>query len=98
KANKIAGGKCADCLRQMVSMALKTSDRKNAIQAASQLSELATTPAERADAESLQGQVILATAGNRPKLDQLADADKVLKAAIADNPKNPTPYYVDGMV
>jgi thiol-disulfide isomerase/thioredoxin len=98
KANKTAGGKCADCLRQMVVMALKAGQHRDALEATAQLSELATTPAERAAAESLQGQVILAAAGNKPKPDQLAAADKALKSAIADDPKDPTPYFVDGVV
>ena len=98
KANKIAGGKCADCLRQMAVVALKAGNHKDAIEATAQLSELAATPADRSAAESLQGQVILAAAGNKPKPDQLAAADKALKAAMADDPKDPTPHYVDGVV
>ncbi len=98
KANKIAGGKCADCLRQMTVMALKTGNDKDAIQAAAQLSELATSPVDRAAAESLQGQAILAAAGDKPKPDQLAAADKVLQSAMADDPKDPTPHFLDGLV
>ena len=98
KANKIADGKCADCLRQMAIMALKAAKDKEAIEAAAQLSTLATTSMDRAAAESLEGQAILAAAGNKPKPDQLAAADKVLKSAMTDDPKDPTPHFLDGVV
>lgn len=98
KANKIAGGKCGDCLRQIVTLESKMGDLKAAAEAAAELTTIAETPLEKSVAEALRGQVLYAQGGEKPKPAQLQEADQVLKAAIADDPQNVTALYVDGQV
>lgn len=98
KANKIAGGTCGDCLRQIATLETKVSDFKAAAEAAAELAAVAATPQEKSVAESLRGQIIYAQGGEKPKLAQLQQADQALKAAIADYPKNASALYVDGEI
>lgn len=98
KANKIAGGNCGDCLRQIVILDSKMGDFKAAAEAASELTTIAATPQEKSGAESMRGQAIYAQGGEKPKPAQLQEADQALKAAIADDPNNATARYVDGVV
>jgi thiol-disulfide isomerase/thioredoxin len=98
KANKIAAGKCGDCLRQIVNLESKMGDFKTAAEAAAELTAVAATAQEKSGAESLRGQALYAQGGEKPKPAQLQEADRALKAAIADDPKNATALYVDGQV
>jgi thiol-disulfide isomerase/thioredoxin len=98
KANKISGGKCAECLQQMNTLQMKMGSYKDAAVTAAELTAIATTPVERSNAESLRGQALYAQGGDKPKPAQLQETDEALKAAIADDPKNIAARYVDGMV
>jgi len=98
KANKISGGKCAECLRQMNTLQMKMGSYKDAAGTAAELTAIAATPVERSNAEALRGQALYAQGGDKPKPAQLEETDEVLKAAIADDPKNIVARYVEGMV
>jgi len=98
KANKIAGGKCAECLRQMDTLQMKMGSYKDAAGTAAELTAIAATPVERSNAEGLRGQALYAQGGDKPKPAQLQETDEALKAAIADDPKNLAAWYLEGMV
>ena len=98
KANKIAGGRCADCLHQVITLQMKMGDYKAAAGTAGELTAIAVTPLEKSAAEALQGQALYAQGGEKPKPTQLQDADQALRAAIADDPANVTALFVDGEV
>lgn len=98
KANKIAGGRCADCLSQIISVQTNMGDFKAAARTAAELVAIATTPTEKSTAEALLGQVLYFQGGEKPKPAQLQEADQALKSAIADDPTNSTAMYVDGEV
>lgn len=98
KANKISGGKCAECLRQMVTLQMKMGSCKDAAGTAAELAGIAETAVEKSDAEALRGQALYAQGGDKPKPAQLQATDEALKAAIADDPTNITARYFEGMV
>ena len=98
KANKIAGGKCAECLRQMVALQIKAGYYKDAAATAAELIAIADTTAEKSKAEALRGQALYEQAGEKPKPAQLQAADEMLKAAIADNPKSIAARFFEGTV
>jgi thiol-disulfide isomerase/thioredoxin len=96
KANKIAGGQCAECLRSLVDTQMADGAYKDAIASASALEALATTPGSKSVAEILRGRAILAQAGSKPKPAQLEAADAAFKEAIANYPKAAAAHYLDG--
>jgi thiol-disulfide isomerase/thioredoxin len=98
KANKIAAGKDAVCLKALLDLQMKTASYKDAIATTTALETLATTPSEKSTAESDRGYALYLQAGDKNKTDLLNAADAALKTAIADDPKNATALYLDGQV
>ena len=98
KANKIAGGKCAACLDQMITLDRKMGSYKDAAETAAELAAIAKTPVDKSIAEALRGEALYSQAGDKPKPAQLQAMDAVLKAALADYPKNLSARFIDGTV
>ncbi len=98
KANKIAEGKDAECLKQLLRLQMKTGAYKDATATASAQLALASTQEEKAIAETSRGQAFYMQAGEKGKTDMLQAADASLKAAMTDDPKNGNAHYIDGYV
>ena len=98
KANKIANGKDGACLRDLLDLQMKTGQFKDAATTASAFEAIATTPLEKSFAKTSRGQALYLQAGDHNKTDLLLAADAAFKSAIADYPKNPTAFYLDGRV
>jgi thiol-disulfide isomerase/thioredoxin len=98
KANKIAAGKDADCLRSLFALQMKSSLYKEAVATTVAFEAIATTPAEKSYAESSRGHALYLQAGDKNKPDLFKSADDAFKAAIADYPKNAAALYLDGLV
>jgi thiol-disulfide isomerase/thioredoxin len=98
KANKIAAGKDADCLRFLFSLQMKTGSFKDAAATSDELEAIAITPVDRSFAESSHGHALYLQAADKNKTDLLSAADVSFKAAIADYPKNAAALYLDGLV
>ena len=88
KANKIAGGRCVSCLESVYELQMGLGSYHDAAGTAAFLLPLATTPRARSMAESEQAQALVKQAGDKPKPEQLATAQTILAAALADYPKN----------
>jgi thiol-disulfide isomerase/thioredoxin len=97
KANKIAAGKDANCLKSMLDLQMKTGSYKDAVATTTALEALATTPAEKSKAASDRGYALYLEAGDK-KRDLLNSADAAFKAALVEDPKNATALYLDGHV
>jgi thiol-disulfide isomerase/thioredoxin len=97
KANKIAAGKDADCLKALLDLQMKTGSFKDAAATAGSLEALAVTPAEKSKAKSDRGHALYLEAGDK-KRDLLTEADAEFKAALVDYPKNASALYLDGQV
>ena len=98
KADKIAGGRCAECLRQIFAIQMKIGNYKDAAATAGELLTMADTPSDKSKAEVSRGHALYLEAGDKPKPAQLQAADDLLKAAIADDPKSITARFIDGTV
>ena len=98
KASKIAQGKDAACLNELFSLALKYGKYKDAADTALALQSIATTPIEKAHAETERGVALYRQAGDKDKGDLLNASDASFKAAIADDPHSVTALYIDGEV
>lgn len=98
KANKIAGGKCADCLQNIAELQMKMGSFKDAAASAAELAAIADNTLDKSEAEFLEGQALYSQGGEKPKPAQLQAADQALKAAIADYPKNLSARFCEGAV
>jgi len=98
KANKIAGGQCADCLTHMYNMQMVRGAYKDALASATASEALATTPLSKAIAAADRGEAMVSLAGTKPKPAQLEEAHVAFQVAIALYPKFPSALYADGKV
>ena len=98
KASKLAGGRDVPVLVEIYDVQIKTGQYKDAVQSASALAELLSSPKDKANAATRRGQALMLEAGDKNKPDLLAAADASFKAALADNPKDATAHYLDGRV
>jgi len=98
KANKIAGGKCTECIRQAIAAEMKWGAYKDAVKDADELIAHVENPTDKSTAEGLRGAALYAQGGDKPKPAQLEAAQQALQAAIADDPKNVPARYLCGTV
>lgn len=98
KANKIAGGQCAECLEGAYRMQMWQGEDKDAIATATALLALDTTPVAKSVHQAELGEALLAKAGKKPKPEQLDAAHAAFQQAISFYPKNVTAYFSDGKV
>jgi thiol-disulfide isomerase/thioredoxin len=98
KANKIAAGKDADCLKALYDLQIKVGSYKEAAATAASMEAVATTPIQKSKAESDRGYALLLEAGDKNRADPLNAAHAAFKAALVDNPKNATALFLDGRV
>ena len=98
KANKIAGGRCSQCLSSLYELQIGLGNYRDAAATAALELTLAATPRARSIAESDQAQALLRQAGDKPKPDQLAAAQTLLAAALTDYPKNNTARWSNACV
>jgi len=96
KANKLAGGKCMECLQGMYVSSMKIGEYKDALGASVQMEALSTQPKDKSAAAVYRGQAVLAQAGDKPKPAQLETAHAAFQEAITLNPKNANALFFDG--
>jgi len=96
KANKIAGGRCTECLQSMYQSQMMMGSYKDAIATTVALEGVVATPNSKAVAASERGQALLAQGGSKPKPAVLADAHAAFQQALALNPKSAAALYWDG--
>ncbi len=98
KANKIADGKDLETLNEIFTLQVSIGSYKDAVATASSLEAASNTPIQKSRAEANRGYALFLQAGEKNKPDLLNASDAALKAAIADDPKNATAFYLDGNV
>jgi thiol-disulfide isomerase/thioredoxin len=98
KANKIAGGKCMECLQGMYNAQMQTGEQKNAVGTAVLMVALAETPLDKSRAQYMRAQALLSQAGEKPKPAQLDAVEGALKEALATYPRNASALFLEGKV
>lgn len=98
KANKIAGGKCMECLLGLYTAQMELGSGKDAAATAAQMVELADTSLEKSRAHFCRAQALLAQAGDKPKPTQLDAVEGALKESLAAYPRNPGSLFMEGKV
>jgi len=96
KANKIAGGSCWDCLDGLYSAQFAEGDYKGAIETATKMEGLTSSPALKSIAEFRRGNAILAKGGDKPKPEVLQEAHGDFQEALTNYPKNLPAMFRDG--
>ena len=97
KANKIAGGKCIVCLTHLGDLYRQSGDNKHAAEAAAQLEQVVTLPADKATAAMLQGAALLREASQKNKRELFQQADAHFKQALHYQPDTAQALFLDGL-
>jgi peroxiredoxin len=99
KANNIARNQCVECLHQILHLQMDQSQWKDAIASATQLDLIAATDRkEKYFADSERGLALMHTNDDKPKPEQLKDADASLRAALEIAPKSKVVVFEEGRV
>jgi thiol-disulfide isomerase/thioredoxin len=98
KANKLAGGKCLECLQGLYDSLMKIGEVKDALAAAVQLENAATLPKDKSVAALDRGRALLAQGWDKPTPAQLQSTHAAFQQAIALNPKNASALFLDGKI
>lgn len=98
KANKLAEGKCMECLREEWKACVTGRDFKEASNAATAMEALAATPSAKSSAQYLHASALYLGAGDKPKPDKLEAVHSLLAEALGHYPKNASALYLDGQV
>jgi thiol-disulfide isomerase/thioredoxin len=96
KANKIAGNGCIDCLEQMIALDAKIAEWKDEVTAALTLEQAAIDPKDKYFAFVADGNALLHYNSDKPKPDQLKQADAAFQSALAIEPTSTMALYGDG--
>ncbi|MGC1782600.1 MAG: TlpA disulfide reductase family protein [Acidobacteriaceae bacterium] len=97
KANKLADGKCAECLRHLCDLYRKVNDNKRSVKAAGQLEQIVTSPEDKATAAVLQGAALLREGTEHKKQALFQQADAEFKQALVYQPDWAPAIFLDGM-
>jgi peroxiredoxin len=99
KANNIARNQCVECLHRIIYFQMDQSQWKDAIASATQLDLIAATDRkEKYFADSERGMALMHANDDKPKPEQLKDADASLRAALEIAPKSKVVVYEEGRV
>lgn len=98
KANKLAGGRCLQCLRALYSAQMSGGSFKDATSTASAVEAFAPNASTRSAALMWRASAMYAAAGEKPKPDKLDGVHAVLQEALTQDPKNAAALFLDGKV
>ena len=98
KANKIAGGKCMECLIGIIKADEALGEWKDAARYATEMDAAASTPADHSTAEMYLGHALVSQSGReKPKPELLDQAHAAFVKAAANDSTNTLALYLDGM-
>ena len=98
KANKIAGGKCWECLQGLYRTQMMVGSYKDAIATTEALEGIAERPSEKSVAFYYRGETLVAKAGDKAKPADLEAAHGAFQEAVTLYPKNAAAMFSDGKV
>jgi thiol-disulfide isomerase/thioredoxin len=98
KANKIAGGRCVECVAGMYKMQMKLGNYKDAIGTATEMEAMGTTPLVKSVAEFDRGRALMGKDGDKPKPEQLEAELQAYQQAVTLDPQNAAAIFSEGQV
>jgi peroxiredoxin len=98
KANKIAGGRCVECLAGLYGAQMMGGSYKDAIGTAKDMQAMAATPMVKSVAAYDRGRALMAKGGDKPKPEQLEEARAAFQDAIDLDAQNMAALFNNGEV
>ncbi len=98
KANKIAGGRCVECVAGVYAAQMMGGSYKDAIETAKEMEAMAATPMVKSVAAYDRGRAILGKGAEKVKPEQLEEARAAFAEAVELYPANLTAQFKEGVV
>ena len=98
KANKIAGGRCVECVAGVYKMQMMEGSYKDAIATAAEMEAMGTTPLVKSVADYDRGRALIAKDGEKAKPEQLEAQRAAFQAAVDAYPGNMAAVFNEGQV
>ena len=98
KANKIAGGRCVECVAGLYKMQMMGGSYADAVGTAREMQAMATTPMVRSVAAYDRGRALVAEGGDTPKPEQLEEDRAAFAEAVELYPANMAAAFSEGEV
>jgi thiol-disulfide isomerase/thioredoxin len=98
KANKIAGGRCVECVAGLYKMQMMDGSYKDAIGTAKEMEAMGSTPLVKSVAAYDRGRALMAKDGEKPKSEELEEARAVFQEAVDLYPQNMAAVFNLGQV
>ena len=98
KANKIAGGRCVECVEGLYDVQMMGGSYKDAMATAKQMEAMATTPMVKSVAAYDRGRAMVASGAEKLKPEQLEEARAAFQEAVDLYPANLAALFNDGVM
>jgi thiol-disulfide isomerase/thioredoxin len=97
-ANKIAGGRCVECVAGLYKMQMMDGSYEEAIGTATEMEGMGTTPLVKSVAAYNRGRAMVARDGDTPKPEQMEEARGAFQEAADLYPQNMAAVFSEGQV
>jgi thiol-disulfide isomerase/thioredoxin/Flp pilus assembly protein TadD len=97
-ANKVAGGKCVECVAGLYKMQMMDGSYRDAVGTAREMQAMAATPMVRSVAAYDRGRALVAKGGEKPKPEQLEEDRAAFQEAMDLYPANTAAAFSEGEV
>ena len=98
KANKIAGGRCVECVAGLYKVQMMEGSYKDAIATAVEMEAMGTTPLVKSVAAFDRGHALVARDGDKAKPEQLEEELAAFREAVTLYPQNMAAVFGEGQV
>jgi thiol-disulfide isomerase/thioredoxin len=98
KANKIAGGRCVECVAGVYKMQMMEGSYKDAVDTAVAMEGMSASPLVKSVAEYDRGRALMGKDGEKPKPERLEAQLQAFQQAVASYPENIAAVYSEGQV
>ncbi len=98
KANKIAGGRCVECVEGLYDVQMMGGSYKDATGTAKEMEAMATTPMVKSVAAYDRGRAMVASGAEKLKPEQLEEARAAFQEAVDLYPANLAALFNDGVM
>jgi thiol-disulfide isomerase/thioredoxin len=98
KANRIAGGRCVECVAGLYAMQMMDGGYQDAVGTATEMEAMGTTPLVKSVAAYDRGRALVARDGEKLTAEQMEDELAVFREAVSLYPQNMAAVFSEGQV
>jgi thiol-disulfide isomerase/thioredoxin len=98
KANRIAGGRCVECVAGLYAMQMMDGGYQDAVGTATEMEAMGTTPLVKSVAAYDRGRALVARDGDKARPEQMEEELAAFREAVSLDPQNVAAVFSEGQV